>query len=113
MGGRKLTPQEALDRGLITDIVPEREFRDFIEKKTKELASLPPKVRFLCFVYFIIYEGGSYCQSNTGIVARFGAATFKTFNIFFIQKVITNFGFTISPSYAIFLLVNPSLDMCL
>jgi len=43
LGGRKLTPQEALDRGLITDIVPEREFRDFIEKKTKELASLPPK----------------------------------------------------------------------
>ena len=56
LGGRKLTPQEALDRGLITDVVPEREFRDFIEKKTKELASLPPKVRLIYFFLYDIWE---------------------------------------------------------
>lgn len=43
LGGRKLTAQEAFDRGLVTDVIPQGEFRDFIEKKSKHLASLPPK----------------------------------------------------------------------
>jgi len=43
LAGRKLTAQEAFDRGLVTDIIPQGEFSEFIAEKTKYLAGLPPK----------------------------------------------------------------------
>lgn len=43
LAGRKLTAQEAFDRGLVTDIIPQGEFRSFIDTKAKYVASLPPK----------------------------------------------------------------------
>jgi len=43
LGGRKLTAQEAFDRGLLTDIYPHDEFRARVNEKVKYLAGLPPK----------------------------------------------------------------------
>jgi len=45
LAGRKLTAKEAFDRGLVTDIIPQNDFRHFIAEKAKYIASLPPKVR--------------------------------------------------------------------
>lgn len=43
LAGRKLTAQEAFDRGLVTDVIPQHEFNQTLEEKLKYLASLPPK----------------------------------------------------------------------
>ena len=56
LAGRKLTAQEAFDRGLVTDIIPQGEFRDFIAEKTKYLAGLPPKVSWFIFDSFFRFS---------------------------------------------------------
>lgn len=42
LAGRKLTAQEAFDRGLLTDVIPSSEFQITVAEKVKHLSSLPP-----------------------------------------------------------------------
>ena len=44
LAGKKLTAEEALDRNLLTKVIPDASFEKFIEEKLQYLASLPPKV---------------------------------------------------------------------
>ncbi|XP_780031.1 enoyl-CoA delta isomerase 2, mitochondrial [Strongylocentrotus purpuratus] len=39
--GKKLTAQEAFDRGLVTEVIPDAQFRETVDKKVKEYAQLP------------------------------------------------------------------------
>lgn len=49
LGGRKLNAKEAFDRDLVTDIIPQNEFRKFVKEKVEYLAGLPPKVSYEYF----------------------------------------------------------------
>ncbi len=41
---RKLTAQEALDRGLLTEVYPDNVFQEEAWKRVREIAKLPPNV---------------------------------------------------------------------
>ena len=44
LAGKKLTAEEALDRNLLTKVIPDASFEKVIEEKLEYLASLPPMV---------------------------------------------------------------------
>lgn len=43
LGGKKLTAYEALERNLVTSVIPDAEFQKTVEEKLQFLATLPPK----------------------------------------------------------------------
>ena len=45
LAGRKLTAAEAYERGLITRIFPQEEFKDRANQAATEIANLPPQVQ--------------------------------------------------------------------
>lgn len=45
LAGRKLTAAEAYERGLITRIFPQEEFKEKANQAATEIANLPPQVQ--------------------------------------------------------------------
>ena len=65
LAGKKLTAEEALDRNLLTKVIPDASFEKVIEEKLQYLASLPPMVlvfkildsSYILVVLFFQYMG--------------------------------------------------------